>query len=208
MKKVLIILLTALMVLSMAACGSSGKQDDSKASEPAKAATPEEIEAAVADALGDGYLCTETISEDGLWGCPLGNLDMDKVKSYVAKEAAVKAVNVDTVVVAEVEEGYADEAVDAFNESCAQTVSYIRQYPFGVPKVEGARIFKVGNTVMLILAGASADQDATAEDEAKLAAAEYEKVDNALKDLFGSLPENLAVVPEAGEGKGGGLIGG
>jgi len=103
----------------------------------------------------------------------------------------------DAVVIAECEDGYADEAVKQLNESFAQTVDYIRQYPFGVAKVEGARLYKIGNTVMLIIAGASADEKASAEDEAKLAASEYEKIDNALKALFGTLPENLAVIPEA-----------
>lgn len=45
------------------------------------------------------------------------------------------------------------------------------------------------------------------EDAAKLAASEYEKIDNTIKELFGSLPENLAVIPEDNENNnGGGLI--
>ncbi len=98
---------------------------------------------------------------------------------------------------------YADEAVKLLNESFTQTVEYIRQYPFGVAKVEGARLYKVGNTVMLIIAGAYADENASAEDEAKLAASEYEKIDNALKELFGTLPENLVVIPEVTDNNGG-----
>lgn len=41
---------------------------------------------------------------------------------------------------------------------------------------------------MFIMAGADADENASAEDEAKLAVSEYEKIDNAIKSLFGTLP--------------------
>lgn len=205
MKKILALLLAAIMVMSFAACSSnkpaepskpdSSQTDTNKPSEM-KTATPEEIEAAIAKALGDGYLATMDVPEDEMWASAISRLDLTKVKTYVAKQAENVSLDMDSVVIAECEDGYADEAVKLLNESLAQTVDYIRQYPFGVAKVEGARLYKAGNTVMLIIAGASADENATAEDEAKLAAAEYEKIDNALKALFGSLPENLAVIPE------------
>ena len=212
MKKFIALLLAALMVMSFAAC-SSNKNDDpkkpessqtetnktddpGKKSDEVKTAAPKDIEAAIAKALGNGDLATVDVPEEEISLSALGRLDMTKVKSYVAKQAAVPSVDLDAIVIAECEDGYADEAVTLFNESYAQTVDYIRQYPFGVAKVEGARLYKVGNTVMLIIAGASAGDGASAEDEAKLAAAEYEKIDNALRDLFGTLPENLAVAPK------------
>ena len=139
----------------------------------------------------------------------MGALDLDQVESYVAKQTQVPALNVDSVVIAKCKAGYADEAVDMINQSYAQTVSYIRQYPFGVAKVEGARLYKVDDLVIFIMAGAVADENATEEDAAKLAVSEYEKVDAAIKDLFGSIPQNLAVIPDPNQGgNGGGLIGG
>ena len=50
--------------------------------------------------------------------------------------------------------------------------------------------------MIFIIGGANADDNASAEDKAKLAASEYEKIDSAIKELFGTLPENLAVVTE------------
>ncbi len=221
MKKFVTLLLAALMVMSFAAC-SSNKNDNPKKPEnnntdvvktttPAetdntdvvKTTTPADIEAAIAKALGDGDLATVDVPKDEMWGSAIGRLDLTKVKSYVAKQSANVSIDMDSIVIAECEDGYADEAVKLLNESYAQTVDYVRQYPFGVAKVEGARLYKVGNTVMLIIAGASADENASAEDEAKLAASEYEKIDNALKELFGTLPENLAVIPEATDNNGG-----
>ena len=184
-------ILAALMLLSMAACGSNSGETEA----PLKAATPAEIEAAVAAALGDGCLATVDVPEEELFTSPLGDLDLSRVKSYVAKQSEVVSVDVDTIVIAECEDGYADEAVAKLNEAYGRILSYIRQYPFGVAKVEGARLYKVGSTVMLIIAGASYDGE-DSEAEAKLANEEYQKIDEALKGLFGSLPQNLIQIPE------------
>ena len=202
MKKFIALFLAALMLLSFAACSANqnnnGKNNEStntnesKKDTPAKTdKTPAEIETAIAKALGDGYLATVDIPEDEIALSALGYLDLTKVRTYVAKQAVVSSVDPDTVVIVECEDGYADEAVAKLNESFAQTVSYIRQYPFGVAKVEGARLYKVGNIVMLIIAGASFEGE-DKEAEAKLAVEEYKKVDAAVTEIFGSLPENLA----------------
>lgn len=58
---------------------------------------------------------------------------------------------------------------------------------------------------MYITAGATPDENASEEDAAKLADEEYKKIDNAVKELFGTLPENLAVIPED-DGNHGGLL--
>ena len=218
MKKLLCLALAVLMLFAFAACAQNNNETkapetdtpetqapETQAPVPAEIPTPAEIEAAIAAALGEGDKATVDVSEDEFFMSPIGWLDQEKVKSYVAKQALVSAVDMDTIVVAECEEGYADEAVDLLNQSYAQTVSYVSQYPFGVAKVQNARLYKVGNTVMLIIAGASPDEDMDAEAEAKLAVDEYAKIDAALEKLFGFVPENLAVISE---NNGGGLLGG
>ena len=127
MKKWIVFILAALMLLSMAACGSNSGETEA----PLKAATPAEIEAAVAAALGDGCLATVDVPEEELFTSPLGDLDLSRVKSYVAKQSEVVSVDVDTIVIAECEDGYADEAVAKLNEAYGRILSYIRQYPFG-----------------------------------------------------------------------------
>ena len=227
MKKSTLILTSLILALTLASCGQQNpdspdttepksettasdttssdttKPDVRKDDNPDSEITPASIEKAIADAVGsDNYLCTVDIDSD--WFANHYGLDMSKVKSYVAKQSAIVAVDPDTVIVLDVEDGYADTAVELLNKSYAQTVSYIRQYPFGVGKVVNARICKEGNYVMYILAGASYTGD-DAEKEDELAVAEYAKIDAALKDLFGETPENLAVVPED-DGNGGGLV--
>lgn len=169
---------------------SDTKKDDGTASD----VTPASIEKAIADAVGsDNYLCDTDIEES--WLVNSFGLDLSKVKSYVAKQNAISAVNLDTVIILETEDGYADTAADILNESYSGAVSYIRQYAFGVGKVMNVRIYKEGNYVMYILAGGSYDGD-DAEKEDEFAVSEYKKIDDALKSIFGEIPENLAEIPE------------
>ncbi len=222
MKKLTLIFTALVLIAALAACGSSQnelpdptqdpKTSDTVASDtaapddkPDSELTPAAVEKAIADALGsDSYLCDTDIEES--WLQNSYGFDLTKIKAYVAKQNAISAVNLDTVIILKVEDGYADTAVDILNSSYAQTVSYIRQYAFGVGKVLNARIYKEGNYVMYILAGAGYDGDDAAEEEA-LAVSEYEKIDAALCGIFGKTPENLAAVP-ADDGSRGGFDGG
>ena len=218
MKKSALIITALILALTLASCGNQNtntpdttspkaetvepetdkpaettpdtKKDDSTASE----ITPASIEKAIADAVGsENYLCDTDIEES--WLKNSFGLDLSKVKSYVAKQNAISAVNLDTVIILETEDGYADTAVELLNESYSGAVSYIRQYAFGVGKVMNARIYKEGNYVMYILAGANYEgNDAEKEDE--FAVSEYKKIDDALNSIFGEIPENLAVIPE------------
>lgn len=188
---------------------NSGK--DTPAPQPEPQPTPEPqpettinvaaIEKTIADAVGaDNYLCNTDIEEN--WLKNYYGFDMSKIEEFIAKQNAISSVNLDTVLVLKVSDDYADTAVELLNKSYDQTVGYIRQYAFGVSKVLNARIYKEGNYVMFILAGASYDGE-DAEEEEKLAVSEYAKIDAALAKLFGSTPVNLAVVPEDNVNNGG-----
>ena len=216
MKRTALILTALILALTLASCGQKKQElpdskPDTNASDTVKPdngkseseITPASVEKAIADAIGsENYLCDTDIDE--AWLKNSFGFDMSKIKSYVAKQNSISAVNLDTVIILEVEDGYADTAVEIFNDSYAQTVSYIRQYAFGVGKVMNARIYKEGSYVMYILAGASYDGD-DAEKEDELAVSEYKKIDSALNGLFGETPKNLAVIPED-DGNSGGLI--
>lgn len=188
---------------------NSGK--DTPAPRPEPQPTPEPqpettinvaaIEKTIADAVGaDNYLCNTDIEEN--WLKNYYGFDMSKIEEFIAKQNAISSVNLDTVLVLKVSDDYVDTAVELLNQSYDQTVGYIRQYAFGVSKVLNARIYKEGNYVMFILAGASYDGE-DAEEEEKLAVSEYAKIDAALAKLFGSTPVNLAVVPEDNVNNGG-----
>lgn len=208
MKKFALILLSLVMVFSVVACGGNDGKDDKKGNNgknnTTATATPAEIEKKIADAIGkDNYLCDIDIDKD--WLKNSFCLDLSKVESYVAKQNSISSVNPDTVIVLKVKDGYADEAVKTLNTTFAQMVSYIRQYPFGTAKVMNARLYQSGNYVIYVIAGASYDGE-DAEAEAKLANTEYAKIDEAIKGVFGTLPKNMAVVPEDDGNNGGGFI--
>ena len=213
LKRILVAALAVLMLIGCVACnnnssnsGDSSKKDQTTVSpdstkkpEDTKKAdvnlTPAEIEKKIADAIGaDNYLCTVDRDMDFFYN--YYGFDRDKVESVVAKENTIAAVNPDGVIVMKVKDGYADTAVELLNKGFAQQVSYIRQYPFGTAKVINARLYQSGDYVIYVIAGASYDGD-DAEAENKLAVSEYAKIDEALKSVLGTLPENLAAVPEA-----------
>ena len=155
--------------------------------------TPEEVEAAIARVMGEGYKCTVQVSQEDIPMSFIGGMDMDKIKSCVVKQTTIPSVNLDVVVVVECQEGYEQEAVDVLNQSYAQSLSYIRMYPFGVAMVQGARLYQSGNLIMFIMTGSETEAELSEEEAAKLAAEDYEKIDAALQELLGSLPENLAI---------------
>ena len=231
MKKITITLIAAAMLLTLAGCSqnNSGSNDSSSQtsqttsnSDTSKADTStdskpddssdnaddnadisvSDIEKKIADSLGDGYLCDTDFDSD--WFQNYYGFDMTQIEEYVAKQNAIAAVNPDTIIILKVKEGYADTAVELLNTSFAQQVSYIRQYPFGVQKVMNARIFKNGNYVIFALAGQSYDGE-DSEEELKLAESEYAKIDAVIEGVFGTLPENLAIVPED-DGNSGGFM--
>ena len=189
MKRIALIFLSLVMLLSLAACGKGADNGGTTTR------TPADIEQKIADAVGkDNYLCDIEIDKD--WLQNSFQLDMSKVESYVAKQNSIASVNPDTVIVLKTKDGYAADAVKALNEGYAQMVSYIRQYPFGTAKVLNARLYQSGDYVIYVIAGASYDGE-DSEAENKLAVSEYTKIDEALKSVLGTLPENLAVIPEA-----------
>ncbi|MGN1451314.1 MAG: DUF4358 domain-containing protein [Eubacteriales bacterium] len=197
MKKFVLILLSVIMMFGAAACGevgNIGRPDDTGKSGADVTATPAEIEQKIAGAIGpDNYLCDTDIEKE--WLESYFGFDVSKIGAYAAKQNCISSVNPDTVIVLKVRDGYADEAVRLMNESYGQLVNYIRLYPFGTAKVMNGRIYQSGSYVIYVIAGAVYDGE-DAEEEAKLANSEYAKIDDAIKSVFGTLPENQAVIPE------------
>ena len=121
MKKFVLIFLSVVMVLSLAACGTNGSKNNESAT---ITATPAEIEQKIADAIGkDNYLC-DTEADKNYLQNTLG-LDLSEVDSYAAKLNSISSVNPDTVIILKVKGSYTDEAVKALNTSYAQMVDYL-----------------------------------------------------------------------------------
>ena len=212
MKKLIAVLLAVLVLVSLTACAGS-KESGTEAPKPetteapAREVTPAEVEAAIAAAIGEGYNATVDVPEEELWSCALRDADLSKLDSYVAKQSTVPSLYQDAVVVAKCRDAaYADELVVQFNAFFDQSVNYSGMYPMEPHKIVRGRIYKAGDLVMYIIAGKSADDDMDDSQRIELAEAEYAKIDAAIEDLLGYMPENLAVLPET-EDEGGGAFG-
>ena len=206
MKKIITTALAACMMFSFAACSSNTQTSDASAQSSqteqsvAVNAEPKDIESAIATKLGDGYLATVQVTEEDLYLTPLAELDMTKIASYICKQTESPAVDADKVVIVKLSDAsYADEVVKACNDDFQQTVHYIHQYPFGVAKVEGGKIYKINDFVIYVIAGKSAGENDSDEAEAKLAAEEYAKIDEAIKSVLGSVSDNLAKYDSSSE---------
>ncbi len=200
MKKWIALMLAAVTLLALTACSGSGSKTDPKGNPDL---IPAQIEAAIAKAIGEGYNATVDVPEEELYSCALRDADLGKLESYVARQSAVPSVYQDSVVIAKcADAAYADELVPQFNDYFNQVLSYNGMYPMEPHKIAGTRIYKAGSIVMFIIAGASPDEGMDDAQMAALAESEYEKIDGAIKELLGYLPENLAVEKEPEEGSG------
>jgi len=187
MRKLFAMMMAVVLAVGLTACGSAKpKTADVK---------PDAVVAKIKAALGEGYLCDEDMDADTFY--TYYGLDKDKVTAYVAQDNSIGAVHPDVVIAMTVAEGYEQTAIDGINAAYSGVVGYARLYNFSLAKVLQARLYRSGTTIVYVLAGAETAEGATDDDAAKLATAEYAKVDAAVKELFGSLPENLAVVPAA-----------
>lgn len=224
MRKIELVILAGVIALSLSAC--AGKKDAQQETTTQQTTTQQNetqtqketdkdsdkkndsmsiksIEDAVVQAIGEeNYLCD--VEKDKTMLFASLELDESQIVEYIAKENSISSVHLDQIMIFKVKDGYADTVVDKINDDFAQTVGYVRQYPFGVAKVLNARLYKSGNYVVFVLAGADYD-GGDSEAEEKLAEEEYAKIDKAMEEIFGTVPENLIVVSED-DGSNGGLM--
>lgn len=210
------VLLSILLLVLLAAC--ENKTDSSKTTKKAQeqeatatkkaenkalpaGVTPQAIEAAIAQVLGDGYVADMDIPEDELPLSPLGEIDMSKLDSYVAKQNAVPSVHADTVIIVKCKDAsYADRVVDGFNAFYKHSREYFTVYPLEPFKLTQGRLYKADDIVMYIIAGAPLPETPLLEPEQmEYAKAEYDKIDNAVKEVLGYLPQNLLKSDETGD---------
>ena len=190
MKRILTFVLALSMALSLAACG--GKADDNKKNTEVTM-TAQEIMDTLKEKLGDSFDCDVTEDEtrmSGYWG-----LDMTQVESWASMSNSNSAINPSAAVIVKVKDGYAQDAAALLQTGYEQVLSYSRMYNMDLQKVLQARLFVNGNYVALLILGAQGDWEASDEDQAKFAADEAAKVDEAWSGIFGSA-DNSITIPE------------
>ena len=198
MKRILTFFLALTMVLSLAACG--GKADDNKGKTEVTM-TAQEIMDTLKEKLGDSFGCDVAETEDnisGYWG-----LDMEQVESWASMSNSNSAVNSSYAVIVKVKDGYAQDAAALLQTGYEQILSYSRMYNMDLQKVLQARLFVNGNYAALLILGAQGDWEASDEVQAKFAAEEAAKVDEAWSGIFGSADNSITVPEDNGSSNGG-----
>ena len=203
MKRILTFVLALSMALSLAACG--GKADDNKKNDnnTEVTMTAQEIMDTLKEKLGDSFECDTAESEDrmsGYWG-----FDMDKVEDWAAMGNSNSAINPSAAVILKVKDGYAQDAAALLQTGYEQILSYSRMYNMDLQKVLQARLFVNGNYAVLLILGAQGDWEASDEVQAKFAAEEAAKVDEAWRGIFGSA-DNGITIPEEDVSNNGGFF--
>ena len=201
MKRILTFVLALSMALSLAACG--GKADDNKKNDnnTEVTMTAQEIMDTLKEKLGDSFECDTAESEDrmsGYWG-----FDMDKVEDWAAMGNSNSAINPSAAVILKVKDGYAQDAAALLQTGYEQILSYSRMYNMDLQKVLQARLFVNGNYVALLILGAQGDWEASDEVQAKFAAEEAAKVDEAWRGIFGSADNCITIPEDDGNSNGG-----
>ena len=198
MKRIVTLALALALVLSLAACGS--KTDDNKTDVDM---TAQEIMDTLKEKLGDSFDCDTNETEDRMSG--YWQLDMSQVESWAAMSNSNSSINPSAAVVLKVKDGYAQEAAALLQTGYEQILSYSRMYNMDLQKVLQARLFVNGNYVTLLILGQQGDWEASDEEQAKFAADEAAKVDEAWSGIFGSA-ENIITVPEDDGSSSGGFF--
>ena len=204
MKRILTFFLALTMVFSLAACGSqngNNKKDDNKNDAPEVTMTAQEILDTLKEKLGDSFECDAAETEDrmsGYWG-----LDLAQVESWAAMSSSNSAINPSSAVILQVKDGYAQDAAALLQTGYEQILSYSRMYNMDLQKVLQARLFVNGNYVALLILGTEGNWEASDEEQAKFAAEEAAKVDEAWSGIFGSADNSITIPEDDGSSTGG-----
>ena len=192
MKRVITLLLSLMLVLSLAACGNS----NNNGGKTEVTLTAAEVLDSLKKSLGESYTSDTAETEDRMtnyWG-----LDLSQVESWAAETNSNSALQSDCAIILKVKDGYANTAAAALQKGFDQIVSYNRMYDMDLQRVLQGRLYINGNYVALLIEGQQGDWQASAEDQAKFAAEEAAKVDEAWKAIFGAAVNAITIPADTG----------
>lgn len=192
MKRVITLLLSLMLVLSLAACGNS----NNNGGKTEVTLTAAEVLDSLKKSLGESYTSDTAETEDRMtnyWG-----LDLSQVESWAAETNSNSALQSDCAIVLKVKDGYANTAAAALQKGFDQIVSYNRMYDMDLQRVLQGRLYINGNYVALLIEGQQGDWQASAENQAKFAAEEAAKVDEAWKAVFGAAVNAITIPADTG----------
>lgn len=114
-----------------------------------------DIADAVKELLGEGYLPSMTLDNEALE--MVYGIKPEWIDNYYA-ETPMISFHIDTFIVVKASDGHADDVEKALNDYQEYTLENSLQYPANVPKLNAARIYRLGDYVFYIMLGAIPDE--------------------------------------------------
>ncbi len=181
MKKWMSALLAVLMVLSLAACGSTQPQEPSSSvEEPSSSVeeTPEEgtladgeeapagevdaklteLHEALKEAYGENYLPSSAM--DATMMEEVIGIDMSNVESFIG-ELPMMSAHVDTFIAIKAKEGKGEQVEEELNAYRTTQVENTMQYPMNEEKVKNSQVIRKGDYVFFLMLGQIPDETVT-----------------------------------------------
>lgn len=138
MKKLLLLLVSALLVISLGGCGGQKKNPE---------VSIKAIHAAVKESLGENYYPDMAIDEDMLEA--IYGLDMGDIESFLA-ESPMITMNVDTLIVVKAKEGKLAKVVEDLEEYRDYLINDGFMYPMNIAKVQASEVVSYGDYPFLL----------------------------------------------------------
>ncbi len=149
-KKIISIIMAAMLAVSMTACGGSKENTNGTKQEQVKEINMTELHQKVKNAYGEDYIpnmpLDETYIKDML------GLTTDMYEEIIAEMPAV-SVHIDTFVAVKAKEGQADAVETALHAYRDAQINDTMMYPANAVKVQGSQVVRHGNYVFFVCLG-------------------------------------------------------
>ena len=167
-KKIVSILMAAMLAVSMTACGGNKDNATGTAQEQVKDINMTELHQKVKEAYGEDYLPSMSLDETFIKD--LLGLTTDMYEEIIAEMPAV-SVHIDTFVAVKAKEGQADAVETALNAYRDAQINDTMMYPANAVKIQGSQVVRHGDYVFFVCLGTIPMEIQEQGDEAMLAVA-------------------------------------
>lgn len=168
-KRLLACLLAAVMLVSLAACGNGGKDNETQngQSQVDETVSIDTIHEKIKEAYGDDYLPTKMLSEDEIQA--YYGIEPEWCEEMIA-EIPMISVHVDTLIAIKAKEEYVTNVVDAVNAYAETLKNDTMQYPSNLLKIQGSTVLTKEPYVFFIMLGTISAEEEEQEDTAQVEA--------------------------------------
>lgn len=164
-KKIVSILMAAMLAVSMTACGGNKDNGNGTQQEQVKEINMSELHQKVKDAYGEDYIPNQSLDET--YVKDMFGLTTDMYEEVIA-EMPMVSVHIDTFVAVKAKEGQADAVEAALNTYRDTQINDAMMYPANAVKIQGSQVVRHGDYVFFVCLGVISMEAQEKGDEAIL----------------------------------------